>query len=205
MFCRGECFVRDLNGETKCRYLSNVVFFSLLFSGPEIVTLLRGVKVTGRVATADDEHMLVEDDEEDEEDDDATARILPGSTEIAYFPPMRSTSTESGGPFPGLFLATAPARMLRPGECLYMFGTACGVSLGSIDTSVSITSVQVLYKCCTSVQVYKGTQGYKGIVQGYKGTRVQVYKGTRVQGYKGPRWALSFYEHLCLCIYVCGV
>jgi DNA-directed RNA polymerase I subunit RPA2 len=74
--------------------------------GPAIVNILRKTKVLG---TPDGDS-----DDEDEDEDENENRILPASTEIAYFPPMRSTSTESGGPFPGIYLATAPARMLRP-------------------------------------------------------------------------------------------
>jgi DNA-directed RNA polymerase I subunit RPA2 len=86
--------------------------------GTEIVTMLRCFKVAGNVIDDSDDDMLNGDDKNEGDCSGGTnsnaKRILPASTEIAFFPPMRSTSSESGGPFPGLFLATAPARMLRP-------------------------------------------------------------------------------------------
>ena len=83
--------------------------------GPYVVETLRRVKVTGSDASSHSSSSSSSSSSRDEDDEEAfTTRVLPANTEIAYFPPMQSGSAESGGPFPGLFLATAPARMLRP-------------------------------------------------------------------------------------------
>ena len=80
--------------------------------GPRITQALRRIKVVGAA-----NGITMPSDAKERDTARRTERLLPKSTEIAYFPPMRTgsgTTNEGGGPFPGLFLATAPARMLRP-------------------------------------------------------------------------------------------
>eukprot|EP00946_MAST-07B_sp_MAST-7B-sp1_P004714 g4714.t1 len=90
--------------------------------GPMVAQALRRIKVLG---TIDVSVTSSQDNDQGESADGKNTsdklkemdRVLPPSTEIAYFPPMRTaagTTNEGGGPFPGLFLGTAPARMLRP-------------------------------------------------------------------------------------------
>ena len=72
--------------------------------GPQIAQALRRIKVIG-THDASGEGVAHSDG------------LLPKSTEIAFFPPMRTkagVASKGGGPFPGLFIGTAPARMLRP-------------------------------------------------------------------------------------------
>ena len=96
--------------------------------GPKIVDVLRKTKIMGTPdkidsdSDSDDDNHEMENNNDNDDDSNKpkplsshhALRILPMSTEIAYFPTMKSSSAETNGPFPGLFLATSPARMLRP-------------------------------------------------------------------------------------------